>query len=70
MKNLGIVVAVLSAVVFLGINNNTSKELVAYKKYYKATEAFLDTLELEYGWVDSYDPQEYYEAVEELYKYK
>lgn len=42
------------------------KELNAYKAYYKATEAFLDTLERDFNWVDGYDPYEYYEAVYNL----
>lgn len=41
-------------------------QLNAYKQYYKATENLLDTLELEYNWVDSFDPYEYYDAVENL----
>lgn len=45
-------------------------ELDAYKAYYEATENLLDTLEHYYNWVDGHDPYDYYEAVEELYKYK
>ena len=34
--------------------------LNAYDSYNKATEDLLDTLDNEYNWVDTYDPQEYY----------
>ena len=45
-------------------------ELQAYKNYYEATEAFLDTLEKYDNWVDRFDPYDYYEAVKELKEYK
>lgn len=38
----------------------------AYRAYAKHTEELLDTLENQYGWVDAFDPQEYYEAKEKL----
>lgn len=38
----------------------------AYDTYNKNAEILLDTLDMEYGWVDSYDPQEYYQAKERL----
>lgn len=36
--------------------------LNAYDSYNKATEDLLDTLDNEYNWVDTFDPQEYYES--------
>lgn len=38
----------------------------AYRAYCQHTEALLDTLENQYGWVDAFDPQEYYEAKAKL----
>ena len=38
----------------------------AYRVYSQHTEALLDTLDNEYNWVDTFDPQEYYEAKAEL----
>lgn len=66
MKHFSIFLAVFSVCVFLGITSETSKELKAYKQYYEATENLLDTLENHYGWVDAFDPYNYYEAVENL----
>lgn len=39
-----------------------------YDNYYHATEELLDTLEDRYNWVDAYDPEDYYEAVDNLKK--
>lgn len=66
MKHFSIFFVVLSVCIFLGINSDTSRELKAYKQYYEATENLLDTLENHYGWVDAFDPYDYYEAVENL----
>lgn len=38
----------------------------SYKEYYHATESLLDTLEHYDNWVDRFDPQDYYDAVEKL----
>lgn len=38
----------------------------AYNAYYKEVESVLDTLNLEYDWVDSYDFQSYYESRDKL----
>ena len=38
----------------------------AYDSYNKATEELLDTLDKEYNWVDSLDPEEYYDSREKL----
>lgn len=38
----------------------------AYDSYNKATEELLDTLDKEYNWVDSFDPEEYYDSREKL----
>ena len=49
-----------------GIWYSDINKVQPYRDYYNATEAFLDTLEIEYNWVDSFDPYEYYETVENL----
>lgn len=64
-------VSMLSFVVSCTIHQNSvvkrqAKLLEAYKAYYNATEALLDTLEKDCNWVDRFDPYEYYEAVENL----
>lgn len=41
-------------------------ELNSYKEYYKATECLLDTLDKYDNWVDRFDPEDYYKAVENL----
>ena len=38
----------------------------AYRAYCQHTEALLDTLENQYGWVDGYDAYDYYEAKAKL----
>ena len=54
--------------------NDYKRELIcAYEQYYQATESFLDTLEVHYNWVDAWDYEPYYMAVERLdtlYKYE
>ena len=42
------------------------KCIEAYDAYNKATEELLDTLNNEYDWVDTFDPQEYYDSKEKL----
>ena len=49
-----------------GIWYSDINKVQPYRDYYNATEAFLDTLENEYNWVDAFDPYEYYEAKENL----
>lgn len=55
---------------FIVCENTTAKELNnlidAYDSYNQNAENLLDTLDMEYNWVDSYDPQEYYQAKESL----
>ena len=47
-------------------NHKDLKLIEAYDNYNKSTEEFLDTLNSEYNWVDSFDPQEYYNSREQL----
>ena len=70
MKKLLVLVASTIVLASCSTNAELQRELNAYKQYYNATEKFLDELEKEYNWVDGHDPYDYYEAVEELNKYK
>ena len=70
MKKLLVLVASTIVLASCSTNVELQRELRAYKQYYNATENLLDTLENYYNWVDGHDPYDYYEAVEELYKYK
>ena len=47
-------------------NHKDLKLIGAYDNYNKSTEELLDTLNSEYNWVDSFDPQEYYNSREQL----
>ena len=47
-------------------NHKDLKLIEAYDNYSIATEELLDTLDSEYNWVDSFDPQEYYDSREAL----
>lgn len=58
--------ATLAGLVLTKVGQENNDTLNIYKEYYKNTECLLDTLELKYEWVDSYDPQYYYEAVKPL----
>ena len=69
MKKTIILICAITALL-VSCRCHQSAELKAYKAYYEATENLLDTLEHYYNWVDGHDPYDYYEAVEELYKYK
>ena len=45
--------------------NATKRSLItAYESYYDATEEFLNILDDRYDWVDAYDYEPYYVAVE------
>lgn len=70
MKKLLVLAASTIVLASCSTNVELQRELEAYKQYYNATEKFLDELERDYNWVDGYDPQEYYEAVEKVYNYK
>lgn len=59
-------IILIAASIIVLYSCSMQKELNAYKAYYKATEAVLDTLESHYNWVDAFDPYDYYEAVENL----
>ena len=65
-KNILIAVLVLVVLILAGVTLYQSERLSAHKEYYKATENLLDTLENHYNWVDSFDPQDYYDAVGRL----
>lgn len=52
----------LSCIVLLSVNSCTaSRQIENYKRYYKASETLLDSLESAYGWLDGYDPGETYD---------
>ncbi len=54
---------------FVGYQMTNKKDLKlieAYDNYNKNTELLLDTLNIEYNWVDSFDPQYYYDSREQL----
>ena len=56
-----------AAIVLLLVANMVSYYRInQYKDYYQATEKFLDELDVEYDWVDAFDPQDYYDAASEL----
>lgn len=65
-KNTLIAVLVLVVLILAGATLYQSERLNAHKEYYKATENLLDTLENHYNWVDAFDPQDYYGAVNRL----
>lgn len=65
-KNILITVLVLVVLILAGVTLYQSERLNAHKEYYKATEDLLDTLENHYNWVDAFDPQDYYDAVDRL----
>ena len=62
MKKLLIVVVI----VLLGLNIYQGNRIAKYQYYYESTEAFLDTLNNAYDWVDAYDNYAYYDAVYKL----
>jgi hypothetical protein len=56
-----------AAIVLLLVANMVSYYRInQYRNYYQATEKFLDELDVEYDWVDAFDPQDYYDAVSKL----
>lgn len=60
-------ICLLSFFVGYQMTNHRDLELIkAYDNYSKNTELLLDTLNIEYNWVDSFDPQEYYNSREQL----
>jgi len=60
-----IVLLVMNVVTVIGWSKSMN-QVDAYYYYYKSTEALLDTLENEYGWVDAIDSYEYYDAASKL----
>ena len=70
MKQKQLLIAVLVLLVsnifcILGWNSSINDK-VKYHNYYNVTEKFLDELDQHYDWVDAFDPQEYYDAVEKI----
>ena len=64
-----LVVCLCSLSFFVGYqmtNHRDLKLIEAYDNYSIAAEELLDTLDSEYNWVDSFDPQDYYESCEAL----
>ena len=58
-----------AAIALLLVANMVSYYRISqYKNYYQVTEKFLDELDIEYDWVDAFDPQDYYDAVHDLGK--
>lgn len=47
-------------------NTRVNTLLNAYDSYNKATEDLLDSLDNQYNWVDTFDPQDYYASREKL----
>jgi hypothetical protein len=44
-----------------------TREVISYyKKYYKASESLLDSLDAQYSWTDSYDVFDYYESKQKI----
>lgn len=46
--------------------SQSMNQVDAYHQYYMVTENFLDELDKHYDWVDAFDPEAYYDAVEKL----
>lgn len=65
-KNILIAILALVVLILAGVTLYQSERLNAHKEYYKATENLLDTLENHYNWVDAFDTQDYYDAVDRL----
>ena len=65
-KNILIAILALVVLILAGVTLYQSERLNAHKEYYKATENLLDTLDNQYNWVDAFDPQDYYDAVDRL----
>lgn len=53
-------------VLLLVVNMVSYYKINQYRDYYQATEKFLDELDVEYDWVDAFDPQDYYDAASKL----
>lgn len=73
MKALLLTLTVIFASLFLAetkLRNEAETKLEAYENYYQATEEVLDTLENRYNWVDTYDPENYYNSINKLNKHE
>lgn len=55
-------------VLLLVVNMVSYYKIQEYKDYHQAAEKLLDKLDVEYDWVDAFDPQDYYEAASKLRK--
>ena len=53
-------------VLLLVVNMVSYYKINQYRNYYQAAEKFLYELDVEYDWVDAFDPQDYYDAASEL----
>jgi len=60
-----IVLLVINIVTVIGWSKSMN-QVDEYHQYYMATEKFLNKLDIEYDWVDAFDPQDYYDAVSKL----
>lgn len=58
-----------AAIVLLLVANMVSYyKIQEYKDYHQAAEKLLDKLDVEYDWVDAFDPHDYYDAASKLRK--
>lgn len=55
-------------VLLLVVNMVSYYKIQEYKDYHQAAEKLLDKLDVEYDWVDAFDPQDYYDAASKLRK--
>jgi hypothetical protein len=62
-----IVLLVMNVVTVIGWSKSMN-QVDEYHHYYVATEKFLNELDVEYDWVDAFDPQDYYDATSKLRK--
>lgn len=68
MKTSLIIILVESILLFLSSAyiRETREIISSYKKYYKASESLLDSLDAQYSWTDSYDVFDYYESKQKI----
>lgn len=68
MKTSLIIILVESILLFLSSAyiRETREIISSYKKYYKASESLLDSLDAKYNWADSYDVFDYYESKQKI----
>ena len=68
MKTSLIIILVESILLFLSSAyiRETREIISSYKKYYKASESLLDSLDAQYSWTDSYNVFDYYESKQKI----